>query len=139
MQAIYPYRWAGQFDSAEALVVAKGEWESVLENLDEKKIVRGLEKCKKQGSEFPPSIPTFFKMCFLDAIDVDIISEPEAFSDYANRDYRNHLVQIIRSLIDRFTFDKSTIENAQRTFSKAYKQAVNIYLRQLNEESEETN
>lgn len=129
MQAIYPYRWVGQFNSTEAEAVAKGEWQAILQELTAKQIERGLTQCRKAGGDFPPSIPQFRKMCFLTPQEIGILNEMEAYHQFARRDYSNAVVAMVSRHVDLHNFYLYSETKAKRVFIENYRACVEIYLR----------
>jgi hypothetical protein len=127
MMAIYPYTWSGQFSNEQALLIAKQEWESVLAELTDLQIQKGLNACKKNGDEFPPCIPKFRKLCLPTERELGILPKEEAFQLFLNKDFSMLLLQETKQKIDMYLFRMSPVKEARAMFNSAYNACVDSY------------
>jgi len=128
MGAIYPYKWNGQFHDVMAVRVAKSEWYEALRNFSDEEIMRGLSYCRKQGGEFPPSIPEFVKMCQPTLEELGILSEDRAFQNFVEQKFDNPLVKKTLQKLDYFSVYRMSTKDARREFLRMYRLCVEDYL-----------
>ena len=134
MQAIYPYRWSGQFDGEHAQAIAKGEWQAMLAEISAEQIERGLKRCRNEGRDFPPAIPEFRRMCFLTAKDLGVLSEVNAYQAFLRKDFSDPVVKMLQHKIDRYHWGICNVQESQRIFKTAYEEVCDEYLTKINQQ-----
>lgn len=134
MSVIYPYKWAGQFPGAEAIVVAKSEWMEGLDDLTLEQIRKGIARCRKEGGEFPPSIPEFRKLCLPTNEDIGILDEEEAYQQLCAKEYRHQLVKEISRCIDEYSWRMMSFKEGRKRFKVVYDLCVDRRMTEFREE-----
>lgn len=135
MAAIYPYKWSGQFANEESVLIAKEEWHEGLEDLTVEQIKKGLSHCRKNGDQFPPSIPQFRQMCLPTLEEMNVIEEEEAYYQLSNHDYSNPLVHEISKKIDLYSWNQMTVEDARKKFARVYDVCVKQWIQNYYQKS----
>lgn len=134
MAAIYPYKWAGQFPDAKALLIAKSEWADALNEFSDHEIKQGLAHCRRHGSEFPPSIPQFIRYCLPTLDDLQLPSPDAAYQlaihSQANGQWENDLIYNAVALIGFYEFRMNPAYKVKPEFIKCYKKLCEHALHQ---------
>jgi replication protein P len=125
MSIIYPYRWNGQFPNREALDFAKLEWQEGLADLTDEEIKRGLNYCRKEGDDFPPSIPAFRKFCLPTAEELGFPFPEEAYRlavKYAHeKNWKHNIIYKTVEIIGFYEFNNGYENKIRPRFIKIYK------------------
>lgn len=135
LAAIYPYKWSGQFPEGveEAVEVAKYEWFEGLNDLTEFHIKRGIEKCRKIGGSFPPSIPEFRKLCLLTLHELGILPIEEAYEQFCKKDFTNPIVEDIYLKIGSWNYKTLSAIELRKRFNTCYHMVCDKYLMESKE------
>ncbi len=131
LTVIYPYKFAGQFNDAAVLPIAKSEWGKGLRDLTQEQIERGLHLCRTCERDWPPSISEFRKMCLPTAKELGVLDRQEALQSFLRKDFSNPIVEAVKYELDGFAFRRANVKEANEMFYKAYEQCVNNYLQSM--------
>jgi hypothetical protein len=115
------------------MAFAKGEWLEALSDLPELFVDRGIAHARKEGGEFPPSIPQFRSWCIPDDEELGVESELEAYKKYINQNYSG-IVRAVSFHLSSYDMRMASVKEARRMFKEAYQLVLPEYRAQCKQQ-----
>jgi hypothetical protein len=117
MGALYGHAWTSSYGDNPRNVNGS-EWASTLAGFSRSDIDRGLDACRAEGAEFPPSAPRFRAMCLgipsLARVKLELTREGVERSPFAC---------LVWSHIDSYAYRNAAQRDAERMIREAYELA----------------
>lgn len=130
MVSLYGHLWVSRHGltphepESTRLTISGDTWARALSGLSGSQIANGLASCLAEGSEFPPSVPRFRRMCYGIASFAAVHSELRA-----KMSPPSPLARAVWAELDTFRYRQASADRAERLLREAYELVVERTMR----------